>query len=163
MQVLVKFFITPGNIVTLEIDEWQHVLNVNLTGHFCVVRYFLPLFIGKRYGRIVHISSLAKNGSSGLAAYGASKAGLASFAQTVAKEYGKKGITSNVIVPGLINTDMTKDDPKKFTEFLLKYSPIKRLGSVDEIASTILFLCSKDASYINGTTVDVTGGIDWVY
>ncbi|MCV6639435.1 SDR family oxidoreductase [Candidatus Albibeggiatoa sp. nov. NOAA] len=153
----------PGNVVMLSDEEWQEVITTNLTASFYVTRFFLPVFLANNYGRFITLSSLAKDGSSGQVAYAASKAGLVGFAKTIAKEYGHKGITSNIVLPGLIETEIIGEDAKGLRTFFNQYNPAKRLGNTTEIAQSILFLCSKEASYINGTVLNITGGIDWVY
>ena len=153
----------PGNLVSMSDEDWSLVLNTNLSGTFYLIRYFLPLFIANKYGRIVTLSSLAKDGSTGQAAYAASKAGLVGLTKTTAKEYGRFGITANVVVPGLIDTGIIGDDVKGITQFFSQHAPVGRLGSTTEVAEAILFLVSKESSYVNGATFNVTGGIDWVY
>ncbi|CRY67433.1 3-ketoacyl-ACP reductase [Yersinia pekkanenii] len=98
-------------------EDWALVLNTNLSGTFYLIRYFLPLFFANKYGRIVTLSSLAKDGSSGQAAYAASKAGLVGLTKTTAKEYGRFGITANVLVPGLIDTGIIGNDIKGIKDF----------------------------------------------
>ncbi|MES2264400.1 MAG: SDR family oxidoreductase [Pseudomonadota bacterium] len=153
----------PGNLVAMPDEDWFQVLNTNLSGTFYLIRYFLSLFIANKYGRIVTLSSLAKDGSSGQAAYSASKAGLVGLTRTTAKEYGRFGITANVVVPGLIDTEIIGDDVKGITPFFKQHAPVGRLGSTAEVAEAILFLASKESSYVNGAVLNVTGGIDWVY
>ena len=153
----------PGNLVAMADDDWALVLNTNLSGAFYLIRYFLPSFIANKYGRIVTLSSLAKDGSSGQAAYAASKAGLVGLTRTTAKEYGRFGITANVVVPGLIDTGMIGSDTKGITRFFAQHAPLGRLGAGSEVAEAILFLASKESSYVNGAAFNVTGGIDWVY
>lgn len=153
----------PGNIATFSDEDWHLVLNTNLTGTFNTIRCFLPLFIANRYGRFVTLSSLAKDGASGQAAYAASKAGIVGLTQTTAKEYASYGVAANTVVPGLIETDILSDDPKNITQFFKTYGPSKRLGNCDEVAQAVMFLCSQSAEYINGTVLNVTGGSDWVF
>ncbi|WP_413726874.1 SDR family NAD(P)-dependent oxidoreductase [Sodalis sp. RH16] len=153
----------PCNLVSISDEDWALILNTNLTGAFYLIRYFLPLFITNKYGRIVTVSSLAKDGSSGQAAYAASKAGLVGLTGTTAKEYGRFGITANVLVPGLIDTDIIVDDVKGIVQFFSQHSPLRRLGSTSEVAEAILYLASRESSYVNGAVLNVTSGIDWVY
>lgn len=143
-------------------EDWQLVIDTNLTGTFYVCRQFLPTMVSNRFGRIVMISSLGSKGVTGQAAYAASKAGLLGLSATLAKEYGRRGITSNVLVLGFFETDMTRDGMSASNrEFWLKYNPRGRLGELPEIAKTVLFLASDGAGYINGDAIDVTGGLDW--
>jgi 3-oxoacyl-[acyl-carrier protein] reductase len=153
----------PGNLVTTADEDWAQVLNTNLSGTFYLIRHFLPSFIANRYGRIVTLSSLAKDGSSGQVAYAASKAGLVGLTQTAAKEYGRFGVTANIVVPGLIDTEMLGTDSKGIGEFFTQHNPVRRHGAPDEVASAILFLIGKDSSYVNGAVLNVSGGLDWVY
>jgi len=143
-------------------DDWHDVIQTNLTGTFYVMREFLPLFLANKKGRFVNLSSIAKEGIAGQANYSASKAGLVGLSGTIAKEYGSKGITSNVVVPGVFETDMTaqslSDDLRKFW---LLHCPLKRMGRLEELSETVLFLVSDAASFINGQVINVTGGLDW--
>ena len=143
-------------------EEWHEVLNTNLSGSFYVMRQFLPIFLAKRKGRFISISSIAKDGMSGQANYSASKAGLIGLSGAIAKEYGQKGITSNVVVPGFYDTNMTQqtmsDELKKFW---VQHCPLKRMGKLEELSATVMFLASDEASFINGQVISVTGGLDW--
>ena len=142
--------------------EWHNVLNTNLTGAFYVMRQFLPVFLAQKKGRFITISSIAKDGISGQANYSASKAGLVGLSGAIAKEYGQKGITSNVVVPGFYDTNMTQqtmsDELKKSW---VQYCPLKRMGKLEELSAAVMFLASDEASYINGQVISVTGGLDW--
>jgi len=153
----------PGNVAMMDPQDWDTVLATNLTGHFHLVRHFIYTFIGNNYGRIVTLSSLAKEGSSGQAAYAASKGAITSFAKSIGKEYGKKGITSNVIVPGMVATKMIQNDTKGIHEFFEKYSPGDTPGKPEDIASAVLFLASRESGYINSAEIRVTGGLDWIF
>ncbi len=153
----------PGNAMMMELATWRQVIETNLTGAFLTAQCFLPMFIANRYGRFVTISSLAKDGSSGQLAYATTKAGLVGFTRTIAKEYGAMGITANTVVPGLIQTDIIGDDEKGINEYFKKYGPSKKLGEPDDIARSILFFCDEKSSYVNGSDLHVTGGIDWVF
>jgi 3-oxoacyl-[acyl-carrier protein] reductase len=149
-------------VVSMSDEEWHAVLDTNLSGAFYLCRAFLPTFIANRYGRFILISSLGAGGVSGQANYAASKAGMLGLSATLAKEYGKKGITSNVISPGFFETDMTRAEMSKANrEFWLKYCPVGRLGELSEIAELVTFLASPAAAYINGQDLRVNGGLDW--
>lgn len=149
-------------VVSMSDDEWQTVLQTNLTGSFYVCRQFLPTMIAKRFGRIVLISSLGYSGVSGQANYCASKAGLHGLCATLAKEYGRKGITANVVVPGFFDTDMTRDGMSESNkEFWLRYCPLGRMGALDEVAKLVTFLASGGAGFVNGQAIAATGGLDW--
>jgi NAD(P)-dependent dehydrogenase (short-subunit alcohol dehydrogenase family) len=151
-----------GLAVTMSDDDWKTVIDTNLTGTFYVCRQFLPTFLASGFGRIIMISSLGHGGASGLASYSASKAGLLGLSAALAKEYGRKRITSNVVVPGYFDTDMTREGMSAANrEFWLRYCPLGRLGELEEVAQVVLFLASDAASYINGQAIAVTGGLDW--
>ena len=143
-------------------EEWHDVIDTNLNGAFYIIRQFLPVFLANRKGRFVSISSIAKDGISGQANYSASKAGLIGLSGTIAKEYGIKGITSNVVVPGMFETDMVKENlSDQLRGFWVQHCPAKRLGLLEEVAEVILFIGSDAASYVNGQTIEVNGGLDW--
>jgi NAD(P)-dependent dehydrogenase (short-subunit alcohol dehydrogenase family) len=151
-----------GLVVSMSDADWQAVIDTNLSGTFYVCRQFLTTFLANGFGRIVIVSSLGHSGVSGQASYAASKAGLLGLSATLAKEYGRKGVTSNVVLPGFFDTDMTRagmSDANR--EFWLRYCPLGRVGEVDEVAGVVLFLASEAASYINGQTIAVNGGLDW--
>lgn len=143
-------------------EEWQEVIDTNLTGAFYVCRQFLPTLISKRFGRIILVSSMGRNGVSGQAAYAASKAGLIGLGRTLAKEYGRRGITTNTIVPGFIETDMTVNRmSEENRKFWLQYCPLQRLGDLSEVSKVVCFLASDGAGFINGHALDITGGLEW--
>jgi len=149
-------------IVSMSDEEWHTVLDTNLSGAFYVCRAFLPTFIANRFGRFILMSSLGAGGVSGQANYAASKAGMLGLSATLAKEYGKKGITSNVISPGFFETDMTRSQMSKANrEFWLQHCPVGRLGELPEIAELVMFLASPAAAYINGQDLRIDGGLDW--
>jgi NAD(P)-dependent dehydrogenase (short-subunit alcohol dehydrogenase family) len=149
-------------VVSMSDEEWHSVLDTNLSGAFYVCRQFLPTFLANRFGRFILISSLGATGVSGQANYCASKAGLLGLSATLAKEYGKKGITSNVVSPGFFETDMTRSGMSAANrEFWMKYCPLGRLGELPEIAELVTFLASSAAGYINGQELRVNGGLEW--
>ncbi len=149
-------------VISMTDEEWESVLRTNLSGAFYVCRQFLPTLLANRFGRIVMISSLGAGGISGQANYSASKAGLVGLSGAIAKEYGRKGITSNVLVPGFVDTDMTREGMSaRHEEFWMKYCPLGRMGERDEVAQVVTFLASKGASFINGQAIPITGGLDW--
>jgi 3-oxoacyl-[acyl-carrier protein] reductase len=141
-------------------DDWDQVIATNLTGAFRVARRAARAMIRGRFGRIVFISSVVGlMGSAGQVNYAASKSGLVGMARSLARELGSRGVTVNVVAPGFIETDMTaelgEDLVKKYSEQI----PLGRLGSVDDIASTVEFLASDAASYISGAVIPVDGGL----
>jgi NAD(P)-dependent dehydrogenase (short-subunit alcohol dehydrogenase family) len=148
-------------VVSMTDEEWHDVLATNLHGPFYVSRFFLTGMVMNRFGRIINISSVSASGASGQANYAAAKAGLVGFTKTLAKEYGPKGITANLVIPGFFDTEMTRETmTDKFRDFWSVYCPIRRIGQVSEIAGVITFLASPGASYVNGAEISVTGGLD---
>ena len=145
-------------------EEWRAVLDTNLTGSFFVARQFLPAFLANGFGRFIFMSSIAANGMSGDVAYSASKAGMLGLSSALAKEYGRKGITSNALLMSLFETEMTlKELSKKNREFYEEHCPAGRIGQVGEVAAAVLFLASDGASFVNGQEIGVTGGLDWLH
>jgi NAD(P)-dependent dehydrogenase (short-subunit alcohol dehydrogenase family) len=149
-------------LVQMSDEEWDEVLRTNLTGSFYVARYFLSGMMAQRFGRVILVSSLGYTGITGQAAYCASKAGLHGLAAAIAKEYGRKGITANVVVPGFFDTDMTRDGMSATNkEFWKQYCPVGRMGELGEISKVVTFLTSDGAAFINGQAIPVNGGLDW--
>lgn len=157
--------ISRDNLVaSMSDEEWNEVLATNLSGAFYVCRQFLPTLISNRFGRIINIASVAAGGMSGMANYAASKAGLIALTKSLAKEYGRRGITANVVVPGFFETDMTQERMTERTrEFWQQFAPVPngRKGNLDELAHAVTFLASEKAAYINGEELHITGGLDW--
>lgn len=148
--------------VSMSDEEWRTVIDTNLTGAFFVCRQFLPTFLGTGFGRIILISSIGAHGVSGQANYAASKAGLLGLSAALAKEYGRKGITSNVVVAGFFDTDMTREGMSEANRsFWQQYCPVGRVGELGEVSKAVMFLASESASFINGQAIGVTGGLDW--
>jgi 3-oxoacyl-[acyl-carrier protein] reductase len=151
-----------GLAFSLGDDEWRTVIDTNLTGAFFVCRAFLPELVANRAGRIVLMSSIVAAGASGQAAYAASKAGLQGFGMSLAKEYGPKGITTNIVAPAHFDTDMTRETMSEgLVDYANKFCPVRRLGRLEELAQTMCFLLSDAAGYINGEVIKVSGGLDW--
>lgn len=143
-------------------EDWGAVIDTNLSGAFYVCRAFLPELVSRRKGRILLVSSVIAGGGSGQAAYAASKAGLIGLGASLAKEYGPKGVTTNIVAPAYFETDMTRDTMSSgLVDYANRFCPVRRLGALDELAATMLFLISDKAGYINGETIRVTGGLDW--
>jgi NAD(P)-dependent dehydrogenase (short-subunit alcohol dehydrogenase family) len=147
------FVIEPFEETTLV--SWQRTIDVNLTGAFLCARRAIPGMREAGYGRILMIGSSAgkTGGAKSMAAYGASKAGVMTLAKSIASEYARAGITSNALAPSLIDTDMIASMPDMHERV-----PVGRLGTVDDVASLIGFLCSEHAGYITGEVVDINGG-----
>ena len=141
--------------------EWKDVIDTNLSGSFYIARQFLSSLLASGNGRLIFMSSVATDGLTGQANYAASKAGILGLMRTLAKEYGRKGLTSNAIIPGFFDTDMTRDTMSTgHQEFWRKFCPVGRMGTMDEIAAAVLFLASPEASFVNGVALPVTGGLD---
>lgn len=140
--------------------EWDDVLNINLKGTFNMSKLAVLKMMKNRYGRIINMSSIGGMlGLQGQANYAASKAGQIALSKTLSKEVAKRNITVNNIAPGFIETELIKDLPEEQVKEYKKQVPMKRFGKVEEVAATVLFLASKDASYITATTIEVSGGL----
>ncbi len=147
-------------VMRMSAEEWDRVLEVNLTGTFHCIRAVLRPMLKQRSGSIVALSSLVgQTGNAGQANYAASKAGIIAFCRSVAKEVGGRGIRVNVVAPGFIDTEMTAVLPEEIRASYLDRVPLGRAGTVDEIAEVVGFLLSDRASYITGQVVGVNGGI----
>lgn len=156
--------INCNNAVAFMTDEqWDEVIRTNLSGPFYLIRQFIMHMVGNRFGRIINISSLAEDGASGQAGYAASKGGLVSLSKTVAREYGPKGITCNVVTVGLVQTELTSNQlSKRLRSVWLEYCPMGRIGEADEIADAVHYLTTERAGFINGEIIKVTGGLTYV-
>lgn len=145
-----------GLTIRMPDEDWQKVIDTNLTGAFNCTKRALEDMLKARWGRIVNISSIIANyGNPGQANYAASKAGLIAFTRVVAREMGKRGITSNAITPGFIATDMIADLQIPMEAQI----PTGRRGTPEEVAAAVSFLVSDEASYVNGATLAVDGGL----
>ena len=152
-----------GLLVSVSDEEWREVIDTNLTGAFNVCRQLLPVLLAQRFGRIVFISSVGQGGGLGQAAYSASKAGLVGLSAAISKEYGRKGVTSNVLVLGVFDTAMTRNGlSQRNKEFWTTYCPAGRTGELAEVSQAVLFLASRDGGFINGAELRLTGGLDWI-
>jgi 3-oxoacyl-[acyl-carrier protein] reductase len=141
-------------------DDWEAVIATNLTAVFTLTQAVLKPMIRQRAGRIICISSVVgQSGNGGQANYAASKAGIIGFAKSVALEVASRGITVNVVAPGMIETDMTRAVTERAREEWEARIPLKRLGTPDDIASAVCFLASDEASYITGQVLAVNGGM----
>ena len=141
-------------------DDWQAVLDTNLTSIFTVVSAFIKPMTKARTGRIINISSVVGSmGNAGQVNYAAAKAGLEGMTRAMAREFGSRAITVNAVAPGFIETDMTHVLSEAQKEALLSQVPLNRLGSAEEVAGIVAFLASEEASYMTGTTLHVNGGM----
>lgn len=149
-----------GLLMRMADEDFDRVIAVNLKGAFNFMRAVTRPMMKARYGRICNISSIVGlHGASGQVNYAASKAGLIGMTMSLAKELGSRGITCNAVAPGFIETDMTKDLPEEFRESVMKTAPMARLGTPEDIAHAVAFLCGPDASYITGQVLTVDGGL----
>jgi 3-oxoacyl-[acyl-carrier protein] reductase len=141
-------------------DEWQSVIDTNLSAIYRVTKCCLRGMTKAKWGRIINISSVvASMGNGGQSNYAAAKAGIEGYSRSLASELGSRGITVNCVAPGFIETDMTKELGAEQTEALLARVPAGRLGNSDEIAALVAFLASEDAGYITGETIHINGGM----
>jgi 3-oxoacyl-[acyl-carrier protein] reductase len=153
--------ITRDNLaLRMKDDEWQDVIDTNLTAAFRLDRAVLKPMLKARWGRIIHITSVVgTSGNPGQMNYAASKAGLGGLSRSLAREVGSRGITVNCIAPGFIQTDMTDALSEDQVKALVDQIPLQRLGTASDIAASVVFLCSEGASYITGSTLHVNGGM----
>ena len=153
--------ITRDNILLrMKEDEWEDIINTNLSSIYKMSKSVLRGMIKKRSGRIISITSVVgAMGNAGQSNYGAAKAGIIGFTKSLAREVGVRGITVNAIAPGFIETDMTNSLPEDQKEVLASQIPMGRLGTADEIAQVALFLAGDGGSYITGQTLHVNGGM----
>jgi 3-oxoacyl-[acyl-carrier protein] reductase len=141
----------------LEDDQWQTVIDINLTATFRATRAVLPKMMRARFGRVINVASVAGiRANPGQANYSASKAGVIGFTRTVAAEVARRGVTVNAVAPGLIETAFTED---VMEGEMAKAIPARRVGTPEEVAACIRFLASEQASYVTGTTLTVDGGL----
>lgn len=142
----------------MSLEQWQRVIDVNLTGTFLVTAAVVPTMREQKRGRIVNISSTSAYGNIGQTNYSATKAGVLGMTKTFAKELGRYNITANAIEPGAIATDMIKTVPQPIIDSWLKMMPIARIGQPEDIANAVCFLASDEASFITGVELPVCGG-----
>ena len=153
--------ITRDNILLrMKEDEWEDIINTNLSSIYKMSKSVLRGMIKNRSGRIISITSVVgAMGNAGQSNYGAAKAGIIGFTKSLAREVGVRGVTVNAIAPGFIETDMTDSLPDEQKEALAGQIPMGRLGTADEVAKAVLFLAGDGVSYITGQTLHVNGGM----
>jgi 3-oxoacyl-[acyl-carrier protein] reductase len=149
-----------GLMMRMPDHDWDDVIDTNLRGSWAAARAVIPAMAKGRYGRMLFVSSVVGMfGSAGQANYAASKAGLIGLARSLAREYAPRGITANVLAPGLVDTGMTAVLTDAQRDEILSRTPLKRIASVEEVAAVAAFLVSDEASYITGAVVPVDGGL----
>jgi 3-oxoacyl-[acyl-carrier protein] reductase len=147
-------------LASLDEESWDKVMDTNLKGTFLMSQGAVLNMMKNRYGRIINMSSIGGVlGLPGQANYAASKAGQIAIAKTLSKEIGKRGITVNCVLPGFIETELIADLPAEQVKEYKKDVPLKRFGTTDEVAHAVMFLASKEAGYMTGSTLEVTGGL----
>jgi 3-oxoacyl-[acyl-carrier protein] reductase len=153
--------ITRDNLLLrMKDEEWDDILRTNLTSVYRLSKAVLRGMMKARGGRIVNITSVVgATGNAGQANYAAAKAGIIGFTKSLAKEVGSRNITVNSVAPGFIDTDMTRGLPEENRNALLANIPLGRLGSAEEVAGAVGFLCSPEAAYVTGETLHVNGGL----
>jgi 3-oxoacyl-[acyl-carrier protein] reductase len=149
-----------GLAVRMKQADWEAVLRTNLDGAFLCIQQVLPGMMRNRWGRIINISSVVgQAGSAGQVNYSASKAALIGMSKSLAQELGSRSITVNVVAPGYIATDMTKDLPDERKQKILAAIPLERIGTPEDVAASVKFLAGDDAAYITGQVLAVNGGM----
>lgn len=147
-------------LALMDSEKWQRVIDVNLTGTYHMSKQAVLFMMQNKYGRIINITSpVARLGFPGQANYAASKAGQIAMTKSLAKEVARKKITVNCVSPGFIATNFIDDLPKEQLAEYKKLVPMRRFGSVDDVAHAVAFLAGKKAAYITGTTLEVSGGL----
>ena len=149
-----------GLILRMKEEEFDDVPDVNLKGTFNTTKSISSIMVRQKYGKIINISSVVGiAGNAGQCNYAASKAGVIGFSKSVARELASRNINVNVVAPGYINTDMTKNLPDKVKEEIIKSIPMKKIGNPKEVANLVLFLSSNLSDYITGQVINVDGGM----
>jgi len=153
--------ITKDNLsIRMKDEEWNNVIDINLTSTFLLSKYAIKKMLKNKKGKIINITSVVGHaGNIGQANYAASKAGVVAMSKSLALEYGKKNIKVNCVSPGFINTDMTKKIENEYKNVLKSKIPLDRFGEPNDIANTVVFLCSDLSDYITGETIHVNGGM----
>lgn len=147
-------------VLNMDEKDFDAVINVNLKGTFNMIKHTYKHFMKKRFGRIVSTSSIVGlNGNAGQANYSASKAGIIGLTKSVAKELAGRGVTANAVAPGYIGTDMTNALSDKVKDAMKAQIPAKRIGTPEDVANVVAFLCSDDAAYVTGEVIRVDGGL----
>src|SRR5499433_727071 len=148
------------SFVKMDHASWRKVLAINLDGVFNCTKVLIDQMLKQNFGRVVNITSvIGQIGDFGQANYAASKAGVAAFTKSLAKELAGKGVTVNCVAPGFTETDMVTSIPEKVRQRLLDQIPLKRFGRVEEVARSVVYICSADGDYITGSELSINGGL----
>jgi NAD(P)-dependent dehydrogenase (short-subunit alcohol dehydrogenase family) len=148
------------SFVKMDHASWRKVLAINLDGVFNCTKVFIDQMLKQSFGRVVNITSvIGQIGNFGQANYAASKAGVAAFTKSLAKELAGKGVTVNCVAPGFTETDMVTSIPEKVRQKLLEQIPMRRFGKAEEVARACVYLCAKDGDYITGAELSINGGL----
>ena len=152
--------VRDARLESMRDDDWDTVLDIDLRGYFVCAREALPHLRGTGWGRIVNISSRAYLGNPGQANYSAAKAGVVGMTRALSMELARDGITVNAVAPGAIDTALIRNHPRaeEIIERAIKAQPVKRLGTPEDVAAAVAFLCSDDAGFISGDVLHVSGG-----
>ena len=146
--------------VKMDHASWRKVLAINLDGVFNCTKAFVEQMIAQQYGRVVNITSvIGQIGNFGQANYAASKAGVAAFTKSLAKELAGKGVTVNAVSPGFVETEMVSGIPEKVRAHLLQQIPLKRFGRAEEVARAVVYIVSSDGDYVTGAELSMNGGL----
>ena len=149
-----------GLAMRMKRDDWDAVIQTNLSGSFFCIQQVMPAMVRERWGRIVNITSVVgESGNAGQANYAASKAGLIGLTKSLARELASRNITVNAVAPGFVETDMTASLSEELKLKITESVPLKRIGKPEDIAAAVKFLTSDEASYITGHVLDVNGGM----
>jgi len=149
-----------GLLVRVKEEDWARVLGTNLTGVFHCTKAALRPMLRARHGRVVNVTSVvAEMGNAGQAAYGAAKAGVGGMTRSLAREVSGHGVTVNGVAPGFIETEMTADLPEALRQEYLRLIPVGRMGTAEEVAWLVAFLCGPKAGYITGQVIGINGGL----
>ena len=153
-----------GLLMRMKDEDWDNVININLTASMRLTRQILRGMLKRRYGRIIFISSIVGHtGNAGQSNYAASKSGLIGLTKSVAAEVASRGITCNLIAPGFISTPMTDKLTEDQTNSIIKNIPVARLGQPEDISSACVYLASEESSFITGTTLHINGGMGMLW
>lgn len=144
----------------MSVEDWDAVIHTNLTGTYHMSKLAVQHLMRHKYGRIINITSpIGRYGFAGQANYAASKAGQEAFTRSLSKEVASRKITVNCVSPGFIDTDFIADLPEDQKKKYLSQVPVKRFGTVEEVARAVLFLADRDSAYVNGAVLEITGGL----